>query len=205
MSDPHKQVSPSAPARRGPAPALFIFLLFPLLGLVAAVAMTLANSGQPPAPPTPAPVTVPPLATRPQLSGQPAPDFSAPTLEQTTTALSDYRGRIVFLNFWATWCGPCERELPAFQAFMERQPEDGPVVLAVNIGETYDQVNAFLSEREISGFPVLLDPYYEIAERYGVSPIPVTFVIDEAGVIRFSKFGEITPDDMRDYLEMLRG
>lgn len=203
MTEPQAQPPADNTARRSPAPALLIFLLFPLLGVVAAIAISLAGQPGAQADATPAPVTLPPMATRPQLAGRPAPDFEIATMEQTTVSLSDYRGRIVFLNFWATWCVPCERELPTFEAFMAGQPDNGPIVLAVNIGETYDQVNAYLNERGISGFPVLLDPRYEVAALYGINPIPVTFVLDAEGVIRYSKFGEITMEDINEYLKTL--
>lgn len=189
---------------KGVSPALLVFLIFPLVGLLAAATMLLSNSGTAtPAPVTPLPVTALPPATRPVWGDQPAPDFTLRTLDQTTVSLSDYRGRVVFLNFWATWCEPCERELPAFEAFMAQQGDDGAVVLAVNVGETYDQANAFLTERGVDGFPVLLDARLEVANLYGISPIPVTFVIDQEGVIRFTKYGEMKPEDLTEYLENL--
>lgn len=189
---------------KGVSPALLVFLIFPLVGLLAAATMLLSSSGTAtPAPVTPLPVTALPPATRPVWGDQPAPDFTLRTLDQTTVSLSDYRGRVVFLNFWATWCEPCERELPAFEAFMAQQGDDGAVVLAVNVGETYDQANAFLTERGVDGFPVLLDARLEVANLYGISPIPVTFVIDQEGVIRFTKYGEMKPEDLTEYLENL--
>ncbi len=195
--------TPTPARNRRPSPVLLLFLLFPLLGLLAGIA-TMASTRTPaPAAGTPAPVTLPPAATQPQWGGQPAPDFELRTLAETTVNLSDYRGRVVFLNFWATWCVPCERELPAFEAFMASQPEGGATVLAVNLGETYDQVKAYLDEREISGIPVLLDVNYEVSDLYAIGPIPVTFVIDEAGIIRFSKYGEMKEEDIRNYLAQL--
>jgi peroxiredoxin len=189
--------------RRGRSPALLIFLLFPILGLVAAgiIVMTENRAIQEA---TPAAVTLPTSPPQRQLTGEPAPDFEVRTLAQTTTKLSDYRGRIVFLNFWATWCGPCERELPAFQAFMAQQPDDGPIVLAVDMGETFDQVNAYLTERNITGFPILLDARYVVSDQYGIGPIPVTYVIDKEGIIRYSKFGEMKADDLSGYLTALQ-
>jgi peroxiredoxin len=187
--------------RRSVSPALLVFIIFPLVGLMAAATFLLSNTSATPAPVTPIPITVPPQATRPQWSGQPAPDFTLTTLDGSSASLADYRGRVVFLNFWATWCIPCERELPTFKAFMARQSADGAVVLAVNIGETGEQVQPYLDEREISGFPILLDTAFEVTDRYGVGPIPVTFVIDEAGIIRFTKYGEMHSEDLSEYLD----
>ena len=194
------------PPKRGVSPGLLVFLLFPVLGLLAAAAMMLSSGtgGVPPTavPATPAPVRLP-QQQQAQLTGEPAPDFELRALDQTMVKLSDFRGRVVFLNFWATWCGPCERELPAFEAFMADQPTDGPVVVGVNLGETYDAVQPYLDERGIHSFPILLDVDYVAGDLYGIGPIPVTYVIDAEGRIRFSKFGEMTADDMQSYLDAL--
>lgn len=191
-----------APQARRFSPVL-VLLLFPLLGLLAAVVMLSGGTPTRVEPPTPAAVTLPPAATQPRLTDRPAPDFTLRTLDQTTVSLSDYRGRVVFLNFWATWCEPCTRELPVFEAFSAVQGDDGAVVLAVNLGETYDQVNAYLGELGISGFPVLLDVNYVAGDLYAVRPIPVTFMIDADGVLRFAKYGEMTPDNLTEYLRLL--
>jgi peroxiredoxin len=203
--DPHMPDPSTAPRRF--SPAMLVFLLFPVLGLLAAAFVALSGGGigpqaaTPPAP-TPAPVRLP-AQQQSQAAGEPAPDFELRALDQNFVSLSDFRGRVVFLNFWATWCGPCERELPAFESFMAGQPEDGPVVVGVNLGETYDTVKPYLDERGISSFPILLDVEYRVSDLYGIGPIPVTYVIDESGTIRFSKFGEITPEDMQTYLAAL--
>lgn len=186
----------------GQFPTLLIFLIFPLLGIVAALAIILSSGGErAAAEPTPLPQRLP-AANQTGWQDQPAPDFELRTLAQTTARLSDYRGRIVFLNFWATWCIPCERELPTFQQFMsEQQGDASPIILAVNIGETYDHVHAWLSERGVADFPVLLDVSYDTADQYGIGPIPVTFIIDAAGTVRHTKYGEMTRADMDAYLE----
>jgi peroxiredoxin len=205
MSAPQSDADLTAKPRRDITP-LLILALFPLLGLIAALALlltqaqTVNNTLA-----TPAAVTLPAMPTRPQLSGQPAPNFTLRTLDETTVSLSDYRGRIVFVNFWATWCEPCKRELPAFQAFQAAQGEEGAIILAVNTGETYDQAKTYLDEMGISGFPVLLDVRYEAADQYGAVQIPVTFVIDAEGTIRYTKFGEMKPEDLAAYVEALQG
>ncbi len=188
---------------------MLLFVLFPLLGVIAAVIVALTNgvggSTQMVAS-TPAAITLPPVATQVKLTDQPAPNFSLRTLDQTTAALSDYRGRIVFLNFWATWCVPCQRELPAFTQFMAAQTDktNGPIVLGVNLGETYDDVRKYLDARQVAGFPILLDINYKAVDLYGVGPIPVTFVIDPHGIIRYSKYGEMKPADLQSYLNAVR-
>ena len=203
---PPDLVPEPTPPKRGFSPGLLVLLLFPALGLLAAAAMMLSSGpggGSPTAAAaTPAPVRLP-EQQQAQLTGEPAPDFELRALDQNRVKLSDFRGRVVFLNFWATWCGPCERELPAFEAFMADQTADGPLVVGVNLGETYDAVKPYLDERGIDGFPILLDVDYVAGDLYGIGPIPVTYVIDAEGRIRFSKFGEMTADDMQGYLDAL--
>jgi peroxiredoxin len=131
-------------------------------------------------------------------------DFELPALEGgDTVQLSQYAGRPVFLNFWATWCEPCKRELPAFEQFTAEQGEDGAVVLAVNTGEDEATVRAFLEQQGITGLQVLLDPDANVAEQYGVFQIPVTFVIDSAGNVRYPHYGEMTAADLAGYLDAL--
>lgn len=194
---------PTNTARRLPWP----LLLLPVFGLLVAGlivlntprAGTLASTPIP----TPLPIRLPNPDAPSRRLEEPAADFELRTLAETTTKLSDYRGRVVFLNFWATWCEPCQRELPAFVAFSQQQGSDGAVVLAVNVGETYDLANAYLNERGISGFPVLLDVRYTVTDLYGIGPIPVTFVIDGEGIIRFAHYGEISAEDMAEYVAEL--
>lgn len=122
--------------------------------------------------------------------GVTAPDFELLNLEGQTVSLSDYRGRPVMLNFWASWCEPCRYEMPFFQEVYEdiRWRAAGLEILAVNIGESLAVAGGFT---ESSGFtfPVLLDWNEEVAVKYNVVPIPATFFIDERGIIKHSDVG----------------
>jgi peroxiredoxin len=179
---------------------LVILLIFPLLGLLAAVVVVLTNAWASGTPATPMPVTLPPP---PVVADAPVIDFSLTTLDGMTVRLSDYAGRVVFLNFWATWCEPCKRELPAFQAFQAQQPADGAIILAVDVAETPDEVRAFLDEYSVSGLTILLDTEKETADSYGVFNMPTTFVIDSSGIVNYIKYGEMTAADLNAYLEAL--
>jgi peroxiredoxin len=194
---------PLAPQRGRPSPALLIFLIFPVLGLVAAGIVIMTNAASLPgaAPPTPLPVTLPPPKA---VANSPVIDFTLTSLDGKRVSLSDYAGRIVFLNFWATWCTPCQKELPAFQAFQAQQSADGPAILAVDVAESADQVNAFLTEFDIHGLNVLLDGDSKVSDSYGIFNLPVTFVIDEKGVVRYPKYGAMTVDDLNAYVEALK-
>jgi peroxiredoxin len=198
--------TPGTPPPNRPSPLLLLFLVFPLIGLVVALGITLnargaATSVPTSAPPTPLAVTLPPIPTPPQVVGAPVLDFELPALDGSgPVRLTDYAGRVVFLNFWATWCVPCKRELPAFEQFTAEQGENGAVVVAVNTGEDEATVRAFLEEQGISGLNVLLDPEATVAKQYGVFQIPVTFVIDPEGNVRYPHYGEMTAGDLAGYL-----
>jgi thiol-disulfide isomerase/thioredoxin len=205
MSNQQIPLPPTDPAltpRPRVSPALILFVVFPIVGLLAAAAVFLSNRSAGEAAPTPAPVILPQAGAQ-NLVNAAAPDFELRALDQNMVKLSDFRGRVVFLNFWATWCVPCEKEMPVFQEFAASQPDDGAVVVAVNIGETYDQVNAWLTERDISGFPILLDPRFAVRDQYGVFNLPTTFVIDREGKVIAPMFGAVTLENLNGYMEQL--
>ncbi|MDX2161499.1 MAG: TlpA disulfide reductase family protein [bacterium] len=189
------------------SPALLIFLVFPVFGIAAAAALILTESaGRTPAavsaPATPRPVEVPTLVN---VVDAPMIDFELPTPAGSTLSLSDFAGRIVFLNFWATWCEPCKRELPAFARFTADNPApDDPVILAVNYGENAEIVDAYLAENGLSGLTILLDPAGSVADDYGVFQLPVTFVIDPNGIVRYPKYGEVTLEELNGYVEAVQ-
>ena len=138
-----------------PTPALLIFLIMPLAGLLIALIMVAtdgqAQQGIPP--------TFVPAPSR-TLVDFPAPDFEIPMLDGVTlVSPSDYEGRPLFINFWATWCGPCVRELPALEEFVATHADDdnGPALLTINLGETPEEINGFLKEIGVQNLPVALD------------------------------------------------
>jgi thiol-disulfide isomerase/thioredoxin len=192
------------PAGR-PSPALIVFLLFPVLGILAAIITAVLNGTSPGVAPvfTPAPVALP---TEFSLINQPAPNFELLALDGERYRLSSYRGRVTFVNFWATWCPPCERELPAFQQFTQAQPTGGAVILAVNVGEPSDQILTYFKQRSISGLTVLLDTNLDVFDAYAVQDkLPTTFVIDRGGVVRYKHLGEMKLDDLNAYVKELSG
>lgn len=192
-----------------PSPVLLVFLLLPVLGLIAAAVM-LASANAANAPsvvsiPTPNAVTLPAIPSPAPVVGAPVLDFELQDLDGETVKLSDYAGRVIFLNFWQTTCEPCKRELPALQAFAAEQAADGPAVLAVNIAEPADTVRAFLESYGVSDLTIPLDTNADAADMYGVFQIPVTFVIDTNGNVRYPHYGEITREDMLGYLQAVQG
>ena len=134
---------------------------------------------------------------------QRAPDFTARTPDGGTVRLSDLRGSMVALNFWATWCEPCEIEMPDLQRAAERYAGAGLVVLGVNQGETAGEVSAYLDERGLT-FPVVLDEDESIAARYGVRALPTTYWIDGDGVVRARHIGMLDANLIDAYVDELR-
>lgn len=115
--------------------------------------------------------------------GDLAPNFEFSTFEGERLRLSDFRGRPVFLNFWASWCGPCRQELPDMQTMLEKYGDQGLVVLAVNNGEAIRPAQRFIARIEVELTAFGYDPTSAIARRYGVTGLPVSVFIDADGVI----------------------
>jgi thiol-disulfide isomerase/thioredoxin len=114
----------------------------------------------------------------------PSPDFSASPAKpgQESIALANLKGKVVFLNFWATWCGPCRAEMPSMEALYQRYKEKGFEIVAVNYLENQKTVDAFTEKLSLS-FPVTLDPSGRINGLYEVQAFPTTYIIDREGNI----------------------
>jgi peroxiredoxin len=114
--------------------------------------------------------------------GQAAPTFSLPDRDGKTVSLADLKGRPVVLNFWASWCPPCRREMPEFAAALAKYKEKDLAFYAINVGESKVVVDAFLSQVGVD-LPVLLDQGDEAQNAYKILPLPATFFIDRSGKI----------------------
>ena len=135
-----------------------------------------------------------------------APDFELPLLDGLTlVSPAAYAGRPLFLNFWATWCAPCVRELPALEEFVAQHAGDdeGPALLTINLGEPAAVISSFLDKIGIANLPVAMDINQVVKRDYGVQNLPTTFIIDGEGQIRYMKLGEMTTEDMEAYLDAL--
>jgi peroxiredoxin len=135
--------------------------------------------------------------------GSEAPDFQLRDLDGRTVALSEFRGRPVVLNFWASWCGPCQMEMPVFQEVFtdEMWKAGGLVILAVNLGESPELVQEFVEYYGLT-FPVLLDSSAEVGMMYNAAVLPTTYFIDNDGIIRSIKRGAFTTRQDLDRLIM---
>lgn len=184
-----------------PSPVLLIFLIMPLAGLFVALIM-IATEGQSQGE---LPPTFEPAPQRTLINFE-APEFELPMLDGVTlVSPSDYEGRPLFINFWATWCGPCVRELPALEEFVAVHADDdnGPALLTINMGETPEEISGFLEEIGVTNIPVALDANQVVKADFGVQNLPTTFIIDKEGMVRFMKLGEMRFDEMGLYLQEL--
>jgi peroxiredoxin len=112
-----------------------------------------------------------------------APNFTLSTLKGEEISLSDYKGKIIFLNFWATWCPPCRKEMPSMQTLHEQMQGNPFAMIAVNLQEEKPTVEQFITDKGYT-FPVLLDSTGEVGgAMYGVQSIPTTYIIGKDGEI----------------------
>jgi len=109
-----------------------------------------------------------------------APGFTLKNLDGKTVSLSQYRGKVVFLNFWASWCPPCRQEMPSMERLNEVFGKKDFVILAVNVEQDIEAVKAFLEDYPYT-FPILLDPEAKAQQAYGVYRFPESFLIDKKG------------------------
>jgi thiol-disulfide isomerase/thioredoxin len=112
-------------------------------------------------------------------------DFQLQSIDGNQVALTDFRGKPVLLNFWATWCGPCDFEMPLLQGIYEetKWQQEGLVILAVNLQESANVVQYYLAAKGYS-FTVLLDVSGAVGNKYNIRGIPTTFFIDKDGIIK---------------------
>jgi len=140
--------------------------------------------------------TTPPAATEAPFY---APDFTLDSLNGLTYTLSGLRGRWVIVNFWATWCEPCKREMPDLDALAAAYADD-LVVLGINVRENSDLIRTFLDDIPVT-FPILIDPNDQVLIDYVVTGLPQTVLVDPQGIVIFRAFG---PIDREAFIDLLR-
>ncbi|HZQ71136.1 MAG TPA: TlpA disulfide reductase family protein [Terriglobales bacterium] len=128
-------------------------------------------------------------STRPQHIGSPAADFTVQDSVRKVT-LSEFRGQVVVLNFWATWCPPCVEETPSMVALQQRMKDKGIVVLAVSIDVDESAYNRFLKQYGVT-YLTVRDPERKVSDMYGTFGWPESYIIDKKGVIRRKFIGAV--------------
>ncbi|WP_027414981.1 TlpA disulfide reductase family protein [Aneurinibacillus terranovensis] len=130
--------------------------------------------------------------------GNAAPDFTLKTLQGETKKLSDFRGKKVILNMWATWCPPCRAEIPDMEKFYKANKDKGVVILGVNLTQSEKDKKTIPEFIKMFGitYPVLLDEDGKVASTYQADAIPTSYIIDTKGVIQQKVTGPMSYDNM---------
>jgi thiol-disulfide isomerase/thioredoxin len=134
--------------------------------------------------------------------GEPAPDFVIEILGGSSVRLSDLRGQVVWINFWATWCPPCRKELPEIQRVASAYADAGLVVLLVDVGERASDVQAYAEKLGLS-IDIGLDSRTEVAAQYRVTGLPMNFFIGKDGVMRAIRYGALDREEMEERVRPL--
>ena len=111
-----------------------------------------------------------------------APDFTLPDLSAKARRLTEFRGQVILINFWATWCAPCREEMPGMERIYREMKKDRFTILAVNLLETAEQVEPFVKELGLT-FPILLDEEGQVSRLYRAFTLPMTFLLDRHGMV----------------------
>ena len=144
-----------------------------------------------------------PMAAAADYAGEgEAPNFTLESFGGETISLDTYRGDVVMINFWATWCGPCREEMPILDELYSRYQRAGFQLLGVNIDDEPQRAKDMIAELGVS-FPVLFDSSKEVSELYSVQAMPVSVMVDRHGVIRYVHHG-YKPGYEDKYLDQIR-
>lgn len=137
-------------------------------------------------------------------AGDEAVNFVLPTLANSEKIeLTDYRGQGVFLNFWGTYCPPCEKEMPIMEELYPEYKEQGIEILAVNVNEPPLTVERFARRYKLT-FPILMDEDELVMDAYGISPLPTTILVNEHGEVVYVHSGEMDEAMIRSFMERIK-
>ncbi len=160
---------------------IILSVLGGLLVVVAAVILLSGNSSS--------------QASGPAQIGKPLEDFQLSDIHGKTVRLSNYAGKAVLINAWATWCPPCKAEMPDLNAYYQTHQDEGFVILAVNAGDSTKQAAAFASQKGLA-FPVLLDPNIRFLTSLGVRSYPTSILVGSDGMVKAIHVGMFTPQSL---------
>lgn len=131
-----------------------------------------------------------------------APDLSLRNLQGQTESLADFRGDVVLVNNWATWCPPCKAEMPTLSAYYDQHASEGFTIIAIEAGDPMESVLQFVQSLELK-FPVWLDPNGASIRAFGNGTLPNSYVIDRSGTVRYAWTGEISMAMLEKYITPL--
>jgi len=145
------------------------------------------------------------LLAAPVIAGDatgPAAEFRLQSRAGKPVSLASLKGQVVLINFWATWCGPCRKEMPLLEQIQKKYAPLGFTMLGVNVEEDTRMMDTFLKDVPVS-FPILLDPANGVSKLYNVSAMPSTVIVDRKGNVRFVHQGYV-PGDESKYQDLIR-
>ncbi len=131
--------------------------------------------------------------------GRRAPDFTLADLEGNPVSLSDFQGKAVFINFWATWCPPCRAEMPEIESIYQKYRDQDVAVIGVDLFEPEDKVREYVQRGGFS-WSFVIDTTGVVTRNYGISALPTSFFLDSQGIIRAVNIGPMTERLMEDKL-----
>ena len=131
-----------------------------------------------------------------------APDFTLKSLEGSNLRLDEFRGQVVLINFWASWCGPCRQEMPLLDRLHHRYEDTGFAVLGVNVEGKAGPAQEIVDKTNVT-FPILIDDGQKVSEMYNLQAMPSTVVVDRDGVVRYIHLG-YKPGDEAKYVEVVK-
>jgi thiol-disulfide isomerase/thioredoxin len=144
----------------------------------------------------------PPLSAASVTAGAPAAAFQLPAAVGDPVSLADFKGQVVLINFWASWCGPCRQEMPILEQLYKKYKPAGFTLLGVNVEPKSGDALAFLKATPVS-FPILFDTQSKVSTLYEVSGMPSTVIVDRKGNVRYVHHG-YKPGDEGEYLDQIR-
>ena len=145
-------------------------------------------------------LALPALAADP--TGSPAPAFTLGSSAGSNVSLAQYKGQVVMLNFWASWCGPCRQEMPLLESIYKKYNRMGFTLIGVNVEPDSNAANQWLKQTPVS-FPILYDKDSKVSKMYDVAGMPSTVIIDRTGKLRVLHRG-YKPGDENEYLDSIR-
>jgi peroxiredoxin len=131
-----------------------------------------------------------------------APELSLQNINGQSESLADYRGSVVLVNNWATWCPPCKAEMPTLAAYHNKHASEGFTVIAIEAGDPVESVSQFATDYNLK-FPVWLDPDGASLRAFGNGTLPNSYVIDRSGTVRYAWTGEVSRDMLEKFVTPL--
>jgi len=169
-------------------PSIFLFIAGGLLLVVAIGLLLVSSAGK-------LPLNQPSNASSIERAkkGKPLSNFSLENLEGEIVQLSNFKGQIVLVNAWATWCPPCVAEMPDLQAYYQAHRDENFTILGINAGDPRSKVEAFVNREGIT-FPILLDPDVDLLTDLGINSFPTSILIDTNGIVQSIHIGMYTAE-----------